>query len=113
MEKVFGPEHPHTLTSVYCLAHLLASQRRCEDALALYKRACSGYEVVLGKDHPTTRSCHQHYANALAAEHLGQSTLLPSTVDSSTSMRKGKESKLLRGLAKIGMRSSKELAKCE
>jgi hypothetical protein len=58
-EKVLGHEHPSTLTSVYCLAHLLThQQQRYNESLSLYKRACSGYQAVLGKDHPTTRACH-------------------------------------------------------
>jgi tetratricopeptide (TPR) repeat protein len=106
-EKVLGDEHPDTLTSVSCLAYLLAHQSRYNEALALYKRACAGYQAVLGKDHLTTRACHQHYANALASEQQGQPDLSPTIADSSTSMRTGKESKLLRGLAKMGIRSSK------
>jgi hypothetical protein len=59
-EKVLGHEHPDTLTSVYCLAHLLSTSHCYNESLALYKRACAGYETVLGRDHPTTRACHQH-----------------------------------------------------
>jgi Tetratricopeptide repeat len=65
-EKVLGPEHPDTLGSVYCLAHLLASRQRYDDSATLYKRACAGYSTVLRKDHPTTRACRQHYSNMLA-----------------------------------------------
>jgi tetratricopeptide (TPR) repeat protein len=106
-EKVVGHEHPSTLTSVYCLAHLLTSQRRCKEALALYKRACSRYQAVLGLDHPTTRACQQHYAKALESEQQSQPSLPPTRKDGSIVMRTRKESKLLRGLAKIGIRSSK------
>jgi hypothetical protein len=60
-EKVLGPEHPHTLTSMYCLAHLLAKQHRIDESLVLYQRASAGYDIALGKDHPTTVACHQHY----------------------------------------------------
>jgi tetratricopeptide (TPR) repeat protein len=103
-ETVLGREHPDTLTSVYCLAHLLIHQLCYIEALALYERACAGYEAVLGKDHPTTRACHGHYANVLASEQQG---LSPIIADSSASIRTGKQSKLLRGLAKIGIRSLK------
>lgn len=41
--RVLGHEHPDTLTSVYCLAQILTSQRHCKEALALYEKACSGY----------------------------------------------------------------------
>ncbi|KAF2466639.1 uncharacterized protein BDR25DRAFT_327985 [Lindgomyces ingoldianus] len=76
-EKVLGPEHPDTLTSVYCLAHLLANQHCYSESLALYERACAGYQTVLGTDHPTSRTCRQHYAKATmhATEEQGRSAL--------------------------------------
>ncbi len=106
-EKVLGHEHPDTLISVYCLAHLLAHQQRYNKSLALYERACAGYEAVLGKDHPTTRACHQYYADALASHEHHQLAVFPTIADSTRSARTGKGSKLLRGLAKIGIRSLK------
>ncbi|KAF2808664.1 uncharacterized protein BDZ99DRAFT_356232, partial [Mytilinidion resinicola] len=51
-EKVLGLEHPDTLTSIYCLAYLLAYQQRYHESVILYERACAGYITVLGKDHP-------------------------------------------------------------
>jgi tetratricopeptide (TPR) repeat protein len=105
--EVLGHDHPDTLGSVYYLAYLLTHQHRYNESLALYKRACAGYETVLGKNHPTTRACHQHYADALASEQQGQLAQFPTIADGSASMRTGKESRLLRGLAKIGIRSSK------
>jgi tetratricopeptide (TPR) repeat protein len=108
-EKVLGREHPSTLTSVYCLAHHFTHRRRYNEALPLYKRALAGYQAVLGKDHPTTCACRQHYADALAKQEQGQPVISPTTADSSASARtgKGKRSKLLRGLAKMGIRSIK------
>jgi tetratricopeptide (TPR) repeat protein len=106
-EKLLGHEHPDTLGSVHCLAHLLSTTRRYNEALALYKRVCAGYQAVLGRDHPTTRACYQHYAKTLASEQQDQPSLSPRIADSSASMRIGKESKLLRELAKMGIRSSK------
>jgi hypothetical protein len=67
-EKVLGHEHPSTLTSVYCLAHFLAHQHRYHEAIVLYDRASAGYQAVLGPDHPTTRACRQHHADALASQ---------------------------------------------
>jgi hypothetical protein len=61
-EKEIGVEHPDTRTSVYCLAHLLASRYRHDESTALYERACAGYNATLGKDHPTTLACRQHYS---------------------------------------------------
>ena len=67
-EKVLGPEHPDTLTSVYCLADLLANRHRYDESTALYERACTKYITILGKDHPTTRACRQHYSEMLASQ---------------------------------------------
>jgi tetratricopeptide (TPR) repeat protein len=111
MEKLLGHEHPDTLTSIYCLAHLLTHQQRYNESLALYKRACAGYQAVLGKDHPTTRACHQHYADALASHEQHQLAVSPTIADSSAHACTGKGSKLLRGLAKIGIRSSMSFAR--
>jgi hypothetical protein len=66
-EKVLRPEYPNTLTSVYCLAYLLANRHRYDESLVLYKRACAAYSIVLGKDHLTTRVCRQHYSEMLAS----------------------------------------------
>ncbi|KAF2176095.1 hypothetical protein K469DRAFT_646230, partial [Zopfia rhizophila CBS 207.26] len=61
--RALGNEHPDTLTSVYCLAHLLAHLHRYDEALSLYQRASSGYITTLGPDHPTTRACLGHQAS--------------------------------------------------
>jgi hypothetical protein len=52
--EVFGQKHPNTLTSIYCLAYLLQSQKKYDKAQALYQRATSGYQKILGTEHPTT-----------------------------------------------------------
>ncbi|KAF1928476.1 uncharacterized protein M421DRAFT_19454, partial [Didymella exigua CBS 183.55] len=52
----------------YCLAYLLAKQYKYNKSLALYKRACDGYSVVLGKHHPTTCACCQHHSAVLALQ---------------------------------------------
>lgn len=70
--------------------------------------ASARYEAVLRKDHPPLmRVASIRYADALAKQEQGQPVIFPTTVDSSASARKGKEkeSKLMRGLAKIGIRS--------
>jgi sirohydrochlorin ferrochelatase len=61
-EEVLGAKHPDTLTSVYCLARLLAEQHYVDESLLLYERASAGYSTTLGNDHPTTVACYQHYA---------------------------------------------------
>jgi tetratricopeptide (TPR) repeat protein len=110
-EKVLGHEHADTLTSVCCLAHLFTHRHCYDESLTLYERACAGYQAVLGKDHPTTRACHQHYVDALASQQQGQLVISPTIAVSSASARTGKGSKLLRGLAKIGIRSPKSSAR--
>jgi Tfp pilus assembly protein PilF len=51
---VLGAEHPNTLTSVNQLGLVLASQRKYEEAEAMYRRALDGSEKVLGAEHPDT-----------------------------------------------------------
>ena len=53
-ERVFGPEHPDTLTSVNNLAVLLESQGNYGAAEPLYRRALEARERVLGPEHPDT-----------------------------------------------------------
>ncbi|KAG4420607.1 hypothetical protein IFR04_006314 [Cadophora malorum] len=64
-EEVLGKTHPNTLMSVYCLAHVL--QNRCEydEASILYQRACTGFELSLSFEHPTTEACLKHYSEML------------------------------------------------
>ena len=53
-ERVLGPEHPDTLTSVNNLAALYLVQGRYGEAEPLYKRVIEASERVLGKEHPHT-----------------------------------------------------------
>ncbi|KAJ5888167.1 FabD/lysophospholipase-like protein [Penicillium taxi] len=53
-ERVLGPEHPDTLTSVSNLGSVLDSQGRYEEAEAMHQRALEGREKVLGPEHPDT-----------------------------------------------------------
>ena len=107
-EKVLGPDHPDTLTSVYCLAYHLSEQHCIDESLRLYQRASAGYNTTLGKYHPTTVACQQDYAMLCALQEQYQLAYSPTTLDSGaeeTSTRK--TSRLSRGLAKIGIRSWK------
>ncbi|EMD91637.1 hypothetical protein COCC4DRAFT_111584, partial [Bipolaris maydis ATCC 48331] len=51
-EKALGKDHPNTLTSVYCLAHLDHTTRRYLEAAELYQRAYHGRIWTLGSQHP-------------------------------------------------------------
>lgn len=94
LEKVLGPEHFETLTSVYYLAYPLAEQHCVDEPLRLYKRASTGYNLILGEGHPTALACCQHYVNLYA---------LQEQQFAGTFSRK--ISRLSRGVAKIVIRS--------
>src|SRR5262249_44658590 len=53
-EKVLGPEHPHTATSLNNLALLLQDQGDLAGARLLYERALAINEKALGPEHPAT-----------------------------------------------------------
>jgi tetratricopeptide (TPR) repeat protein len=53
-ERVWGPEHPFTLTSASNLAFLLASKGDYAGAEPLHRRTLEAKERVLGPDHPDT-----------------------------------------------------------
>ncbi len=55
-ERVLGPEHPGTLSSLNNLANLHAEQGKYELAEPLYQRALETSERVLGPEHPDTLS---------------------------------------------------------
>jgi hypothetical protein len=107
-EKVLGAEHPDTLTSMYCLAHLLGSRHCYDESTALYERACAGYNATLRKDHPTARACHRHYSQMLSSQTQGPPDVPPEVVPGGVGKRKGKGSRLLGAFAKIGVRISKD-----
>jgi hypothetical protein len=45
-ETVLVKEHPDTLTSVYCLTHLLSTRKQFEKASILYQGVLSGYQLT-------------------------------------------------------------------
>ena len=53
-EKMLGPEHPDTLTSVSNLGSVLSRQGKYEEAEAMHRRALTAREKVLGPEHPNT-----------------------------------------------------------
>jgi hypothetical protein len=102
-EKVLGAEHPDTLTSLYCLAHLLANMRRTDESLILYERAWIGYSAVFGEDHPTTRACRNHYSEVLTPLEANRHTFFRKRPSSNRSINTSRELKRLRRVAKIGI----------
>jgi hypothetical protein len=62
-ERVLGPEHPHTTTSLNNLASLLQAQGDLAGARPLFERALAIREKVLGPDHPHTAKSRNDLAS--------------------------------------------------
>ncbi len=67
-ERVLGPEHPSTLSTVNSLVNLYAEQGKYEQAEPLYQRALATFERVLGPEHPSTLSIVNNLANLYAEQ---------------------------------------------
>jgi tetratricopeptide (TPR) repeat protein len=67
-EKVLGPEHPETATSLNNLAALLHAQGDLAGARPLYERALAIREKVLGPEHPETATSPYNFAALLQAQ---------------------------------------------
>jgi CHAT domain-containing protein/tetratricopeptide (TPR) repeat protein len=67
-ERLQGPEHPFTATTLNNLAELYDNQGRYGEAEPLYKRSLAIYEKVLGPEHPRTT----HSLNNLAILYSNQ-----------------------------------------
>ena len=87
-EKVLGAEHSDTLTSMYCLAHVLGSRHCYNESTVLYERACAGYNTTLGKDHPTTRACYRDYSQMLLSQTQDPPDLPPEVAPSGVSRQR-------------------------
>jgi len=53
-EKILGPEHPMTLSSMSSLVVVLQEQREYQEAKEICRRALEGREKMLGLEHPDT-----------------------------------------------------------
>jgi tetratricopeptide (TPR) repeat protein len=53
-EKILGPKHPDTLTTVNDLGSVLSRQGKLEEAEAMYQQVLEAREQVLGREHPDT-----------------------------------------------------------
>ncbi|KAK7177967.1 hypothetical protein PSPO01_15979 [Paraphaeosphaeria sporulosa] len=102
-EKVLRREHPHTLTSVYHLAHLLAQRHHICESLSLYQRACAGYSATLKNNHPTTRACSEHYSKLCESKEQHGLTFLSASSARDIAMSTQKVSRSSRGLVKLGI----------
>lgn len=61
-EKILGPFHPNTATSLNNLASLLQSKGEYDEAETLFQRALAIDEVFLGPEHPGTASGLNNFA---------------------------------------------------
>ena len=69
-QRVLGPEHPDTLTSMANLSTRLAELGQHEEAADMARQALAGRQRVLGPEHPDTLSSMDNLSNRLAE--LGQ-----------------------------------------
>ena len=53
-ERLLGPDHASTLSTVGNLADLLADLNLWVEAKSMYQRCVDGYEKALGREHPRT-----------------------------------------------------------
>jgi tetratricopeptide (TPR) repeat protein len=67
-EKVLGPEHPDTLTSVSHLGSVLECQGKYEEAEAMHQRALKAREKVLGPEHPDTLTSVSNLGSVLESQ---------------------------------------------
>ncbi len=67
-EKVLGPDHPNTLTSVNNLGASYQAQGRYREAEPLFQRALAASEKVLGPDHPDTLTSFNNLAALYQAQ---------------------------------------------
>jgi tetratricopeptide (TPR) repeat protein len=67
-EKLLGPEHPSTATSLNNLALLLEAQGDLAGARPLYERALAIHEKLLGTEHPSTATSLDNLAGLLEAQ---------------------------------------------
>ncbi|RYD25193.1 MAG: tetratricopeptide repeat protein, partial [Verrucomicrobiaceae bacterium] len=76
-ERVLGPEHPDTLTSLSNLAALLHAKGDCAGAEPLHRRTLEARERVLGGEHPSTLTSLSNLAFLLHAkgDHAGAEPL--------------------------------------
>ena len=75
-EKVLGPEHPDTLTSMGNLAGVLDSQGKYEEAESINRQTLVQREKVLGPEHPYTLTSVYCLAHLLAKRHRYDESLL-------------------------------------
>ena len=61
-ERLLGPNHANTLSTVYNLAALFHQQGKFEEAKKLFEKALSGFERLLGPNHQYTKQAASNLA---------------------------------------------------
>ncbi|KAI2827285.1 hypothetical protein CBS133816_6557 [Aspergillus niger] len=67
-EKILGPEHPDTLTSISQLGSVLAQQGKYTEAEIIQQQALQGREKALGPEHPDTLISISQLGSVLAQQ---------------------------------------------
>jgi tetratricopeptide (TPR) repeat protein len=67
-EKLWGPDHPSTLTSLNNLAVVLSSQGKYVAAEEMHRRAMEGYVKILGSEHHDTLTTANNLASVIAKQ---------------------------------------------
>ena len=66
MRRVFGEDHPNTLTTRGNLAGMIGIAGRVLEAIAIYEDLLDDMRRVLGEDHPNTLTTRGNLAHYLA-----------------------------------------------
>ena len=102
-KKVSGEEHPDTLITMGSLGLIFKKQGRYDESCTLLEQACAGFVKVLGEYHHDTRWCCDIYREVLELREQNR-LALPA---SGSNAGNGKKSRIRRGLARMGIRTSK------
>lgn len=106
-EKLLGPQHPDTAARGRSLGNTLYRQQRFAESIEVFRKAYAGHLAVYGVNHATSDACLAEYTNVIAADdqrRWAEKRAQENVVDSRSTSR---ESRLRRGLAKMGIGSSK------
>ncbi|KAJ4403177.1 hypothetical protein N0V91_006754 [Didymella pomorum] len=106
-EEVLGEKHLDTLASRDSLAYVLANQSRYDDSDNQYKQACAAHNTILEEDPLRTRTCHEDHRQMLVLKEQERLPLEPGRLERSSGTRTGKRLRMVRRLAKMGIRTSK------
>lgn len=105
--EVLGEKHPDTLASTDSLTYILASYPRYDDSDNQYKQACAAHNTVLEEDPSRTCTCHEDHRQMLVPQEQERLSLEIGRPERSAGIRTSKRSRMVRKLAKMGIRTSR------